>query len=73
VSRGSIKPFQPLECDEDTRRAARANCAARCRERGEETLALAYEGGSQDEGWAMRHEVNRLRAETTSVDHGLAA
>ena len=60
MSRGAIKPYAPLRASEDTRLLARANCAARCREKGEEDLALAFESGSQDDGWAMRHEVNRI-------------
>lgn len=59
----AIKPFAQLDASEEERLAARVNCAARARERGTDDLAAAFECGSQDEGYAMRHEVNRLRAE----------
>lgn len=42
---------------------ARAVLAERCRERGEEALALEYLAGTQDSGWNVRHEVYRLRDE----------
>ena len=63
MSAGQTKPTMPLDADQGTRMQARANCAAVRRERGEHDLALAFEAGTQDDGWAMRHEVNRLRAE----------
>lgn len=66
---GAIKPFTSLNATEEEYAAARANCAARARDRGEEDLALEFERGSQDEGWAVRHEVNRLQAEG-EVAHG---
>lgn len=42
---------------------ARANCAARAATRGEVELADAFKRGTQDEGWAIRHEVAKLLAE----------
>jgi hypothetical protein len=45
---------------------ARANCAQRCNDRGATDLAASYLRGEQDLGWAMRHEVNRLRAEAAA-------
>jgi len=59
----AIKPFAPLDATEEERTLARSNCAARARERGEDPLALEYEMGTQDQGWALRFEVSRLRAE----------
>lgn len=63
MSAGQSKPHMPLDADQGTRLQARANCAARSRGKGEDALAQAFEAGTQDDGWAMRHEVNRLRAE----------
>jgi len=63
MTAGAIKPNAPLDATQGERLMARANCAARCRDRGEEELALAFEAGTQDEGYAMRHEVAKLRAE----------
>lgn len=63
MSAGQTKPTMPLGADQGTRLQARANCAARCREKGDEALAVAFEAGTQDDGWSMRHEVNRMRAE----------
>jgi len=60
---GAIKPHQPIDASEKERALARANCAARLRDRGEDPLALEYEMGPQDQGWAMRHEINRIRNE----------
>jgi len=42
---------------------ARANCAARARDRGDCELAASFEQGTQDAGWAVRHEVKRLERE----------
>lgn len=64
----AIKPYQPLDATEEERVLARSNCAERARERGEDPLALTYELGEQDEGFAMRFEVTRLRAERERVD-----
>lgn len=59
----AIKPPPPLDATEPERITARANCAARHRARGRERLAASYEFGAEDAGWAMRHEVLRMRAE----------
>lgn len=72
MSAGQTKPTMPLDADQGTRLQARANCAARCRGKGEESLALAFEAGTQDDGWAVRHEVNRMRAEKATADGGAA-
>ena len=56
-------PAPPVNADAETLTTARQTCAARARERGEHELAASFEQGSQDAGWAMRHEVARLRAE----------
>jgi hypothetical protein len=59
----AIKPPSTLDATEEERTLARAACAERARARGEDPLALSYEMGEQDAGWAIRHEVNRIRAE----------
>lgn len=64
MSRGAIKPHAPLDATQGERLLARTNCASVRRERGEQALALEFEAGTQDEGWAMRHEVNRIRSES---------
>lgn len=63
MSRTAIKPPPALDASEEERVAARATCAARARARGRGELAASFELGFQDAGFAMRHEVNRLRAE----------
>lgn len=63
MSKGPIPELPPLDAAEETRATARAICAARCRDRGEQNLAASYERGEQDAGWAMRHEVARVKAE----------
>lgn len=63
MSRGAIKPHAPLDATQGERLLARTNCANVRKERGEQALALEFEAGTQDEGWAMRHEVAKLLAE----------
>ena len=63
MSRTDIKPHAPLDATEDERLLARANCAARARERGQEEMARSFEAGGQDAGWSLRHEVNKIRTE----------
>jgi hypothetical protein len=58
---GPIPPLPPLVASHEALVAARANCAARRREIGQHELAASYEQGAQDLGWAIRHEVARLR------------
>lgn len=70
MSAGQTKPHMPLDATEDERLLARTNCANVRRERGEHALALEFEAGTQDEGWSMRHEVNRLRAEQAKQPEG---
>lgn len=60
---GPVPPLPPIEASEAMLGAARINCASRCRERGQAALAVSYEHGEQDAGWAMRHEVSRLKTE----------
>ena len=66
MAKGPIRELPSLETTEEIRAAARAICAARCRERGEIDLAASYERGEQDAGWNMRHEVARIEAEERS-------
>ncbi len=63
---GDIKPALPLDADDAMRRQARINCARRSRDRGEGAMADALLRGDNDETWAMRHEVNKLRAEAAA-------
>ena len=63
MSRTAIKPFALPEASEVEWAQARSTCAARARARGQDTLADAYEAGSQDQGFAMRHEINRIRSQ----------
>lgn len=63
MAKGPISPLPPLNAPAEFLAAARANCAARAREIGEAERAASYERGDQDLGWALRHEVSRLRAE----------
>jgi len=62
----AIKPARALDATEEERAVARATCAARARARGEVDLAASFEFGGQDAGWAMRHEVSRIRAEVAN-------
>lgn len=57
---GPIPPLPALDVSATTLAAARSNCAATRRARGQDDLATAFEQGSQDQGWAIRHEVARL-------------
>jgi len=63
MNKGPVPPLPSLEISEELRAAARTACAYRALDRGEEDLAASYERGEQDQGWAFRHEVNRLIAE----------
>lgn len=60
---GSIKPTPVLMAPAHIMQEARQNCAARATARGEDALAAAYMARTQDQGWAMRHEVERLTKE----------
>ena len=57
------KPLPALNVDATTMAEARANCATRALARGEAELAHQFEIGTQDAAWAIRHEVNRIKAE----------
>lgn len=63
MSSGAIKPTPVLEAPADLMAAARANCAARVAARGQEAEAQRYRAGENDQGWGIRHEVAKLRAE----------
>ena len=63
MAKGPIPPLPDLAATPDELATARAVLAERCRERGEEALALEYLAGTQDAGWGIRHEVYRLRDE----------
>lgn len=64
---GSIKPTPVLMAPANIMQEARQNCAARATARGQTDLAEAFAAGTQDQGWAMRHEVERLSAERVSA------
>lgn len=67
MSAGAIKPSPVLSAPADIMQMARENCAARAFARGESNLATAFMQGTQDAGWAIRHEVDRLRAEAAKA------
>jgi hypothetical protein len=70
MAKGPIPPLPALDVPAPLLALARANCAARCRDRGEHETAAAFERGEQDLGWALRHEVNKLRAEASEANAG---
>jgi hypothetical protein len=61
MTRAALLPA--LSAPADVMAEARSNCAARAAARGEAALAEAFERGTQDDGWAIRHEVAKLMAE----------
>ncbi len=61
--RSPIKPLPPLEASPEVLDEARATCAERARARGDGNLADEFAVGSQDLGWAVRHEVLKLLRE----------
>lgn len=61
MAKGPIPPLPPLNAKPDELVTARDNIAERCRERGEMALASSFVEGRQDAGWAIRHEVYRIR------------
>lgn len=63
MASGDIKSTPPLDASDGLRLQARQNCARRSRDRGEGATADALLRGDNDETWAMRHEVNRLKDE----------
>lgn len=68
MAKGPIPPLPALDAPADLMAQARANCAARARAKGCDDLAAQYEAGTQDLGWSIRHEVNRLRAEAAAIE-----
>jgi len=60
---GPIPPLPAVDAPATLMEAARVNCAERARAKGDDVLADAFLSGSQDPAWAIRHEVNKLRAE----------
>lgn len=68
MGKGPIPPLPPLDADEALRQQARLNCAQRSRARGESETAAAIMRGDNDETWAMRHEINKLRAEASAQE-----
>ena len=67
MGKGPIRPLPPIVAPEALVIEARANCAARVRDRGEHELAASYERGEQDLGWGLRHEINRLHGEQAAA------
>lgn len=63
MSGGSIKSLNPIQADAIVMAEARANCAERLKERGQEAEAAQFEVGARDFSWAFRHEVSKLVAE----------
>ena len=56
-------PLPPLETDGPLLVEARTICADRAAARGHAEEAARYHAGENDQGWAIRHEVYRLKAE----------
>lgn len=59
---GAVPPAPPIEATEEQWYQARLTCSERATQRGHNSLAHAYLTGSQDEGWAMRHEMKLVLA-----------
>lgn len=68
MSRTAIKPFALPEASDVEWAQARSHCADRARARGSEHLAAAFTAGTQDDGFAMRHEIYRLQEERDNAD-----
>lgn len=63
MSRGAIKPNPVLDADPAVMAEARKRCAARVAARGQAEEAARYRAGSNDQGWAMRFEVELIQKE----------
>lgn len=63
MSSGAIKPTPVLEADPAVMVEARFRCAARAEQRGQAAEAARYRAGSNDQGWAMRFEVELIQKE----------
>ena len=59
----AVPPAPPVIAPSPIMAAARANCAANLVARGYPDEAELFATGKRDGAFAMRHEVNRLRAE----------
>lgn len=53
----------PLKATRRLIAQARVNCANRATARDQLEEADRYRSGANDQGWAIRHEVNRLKSE----------
>lgn len=62
MSRPAIPPLSRIEALDEQWEEARKACADRASERGEDSLAMSYLQGEQDDGWGMRHELKRILA-----------
>lgn len=63
MSSGAIKPTPVLQADPSVMVEARFRCAARAEQRGQAEEAARYRDGSNDQGWAMRFEVELIQKE----------
>lgn len=61
---GPIPPLPPIEASPEMMAEARQNCADRLRARSHFTEADAFDAGLRDDSWSLRHEINRLKAES---------
>ncbi|MCW1985561.1 UNVERIFIED_ORG: hypothetical protein M2348_001293 [Sphingomonas sp. R1F5B] len=64
MAQGPIPMLPALDAPADILDTARLNCASRASDRGALDLSVSYLEGGQDQGWAMRHEVAKLLAES---------
>lgn len=63
MSSGAIKPTPVLEADPAVMDEARRRCASRVAARGQADEAERYRAGDNDQGWAMRFEVELIEKE----------
>ena len=62
---GPIPPLPPIEASPEMMAEARQNCADRLRARSHFTEADAFDAGMRDFTWSLRHEIYKLKAEST--------
>jgi hypothetical protein len=63
MSSGAIKPTPVLDADPAVMAEARKRCAARVAAYGQADEAARYLAGANDQGWAMRFEVDLIEKE----------
>lgn len=68
MAQGPTPLLSEISAPSEIMDAARLNCAERAEARGEKELAASFLEGGQDRGWALRHEVAKLLAESGHRD-----